>query len=149
MLNKIVPRRVAPNKLALAAVAILAGLLLAAPAGDHSFTVKTADVAWQPVHMEGLPDGLQARALHQNPRTQMSTSIVQYPKGFHEPRHHHLTCGHYIYILKGRLSSPDGDLLPGMFTYAAPNEPHGPYTAVESTQTLFYTDGPLDFIVDE
>jgi quercetin dioxygenase-like cupin family protein len=137
------------KKLIVVAVSVLAGLALAAPAGDHSFALKTADVAWQPIHMEGMPEGLQARGLHVNPRTQMSSSIVQYPKGFHEPRHHHNTCGHYIYILKGRLSSPDGDLVPGMFTYAAPKEPHGPYTAVESTEIFFYTDGPLDFIVDK
>jgi hypothetical protein len=36
-----------------------------------------------------------------------------------------------------------------MFTYAAPKEPHGPYTASEGTEILFYTDGALDFIVDE
>jgi hypothetical protein len=137
------------KKLAFAAIPVVAVLVFAAPAGDHSFTVKTADIAWQPVHMEGMPEGLQLRPLHDNPRTKMGSSIVQYPKGFHEPRHHHVTCGHYIYVLKGRLKSPDGDLLPGMFTYAAPNEAHGPYTAVEATETLFYTDGPLDFIVDK
>ncbi len=124
-------------------------LVLAAATGDHSFTVKTGEVAWAPVEMEGMPPGLRVRPLHENPRTKMSSSIVSYPKGFHEPRHYHETCGHYIYILKGRLRSPDGDLLPGMFTYAAPTERHGPYTAVEATETLFYTDGPLDFIVDE
>ena len=138
-----------PNKTALAAISVLAVLALAAATGDHSLTLKTADIAWQPIHMEGMPEGLQVRALHENPRTKMSSSIVQYPKGFHEPRHHHVTCGHYIYVLKGHLKSPEGDLLPGMFTYAAPKESHGPYTAVEGTEILFYTDGPFDFIVDK
>jgi hypothetical protein len=137
------------KKLALVASSIFAVLTFAATTGDHCFTVKTADIGWQPVHIGGMPEGLQSRGLHENPRTKMSSSIVQYPKGFHEPRHHHVTCGHYIYILKGHLSSPDGDLLPGMFAYAAPNESHGPYTAVEGTEILFYTDGPFDFIVDK
>lgn len=137
------------KKILLTAFSVLAVLALAAATGDRSFTVKTAGIAWQPVHMEGMPEGLQLRPLHENPRTKMSSSIVQYPKGFHEPRHHHVTCGHYIYVLKGRLNSPDGDLLPGMFTYAAPNESHGPYTAVEGAEIFFYTDGPLDFIVDK
>jgi hypothetical protein len=130
-------------------LALMAIALVALAAGDTSLTVKTGEIGWQPVKMEGMPPGLQLRPLHENPRTKMSSSIVQYPKGFHEPRHHHLTCGHYIYILKGHLRSPQGDLLPGMFTYAAPKEPHGPYTAVEGTEILFYTDGPLDFIVDK
>jgi hypothetical protein len=37
----------------------------------------------------------------------------------------------------------------GTFTYAAPNERHGPYNAVEETEILFYTDGPFDFHVDK
>jgi quercetin dioxygenase-like cupin family protein len=130
----------------LAFVAILA---MAAPEGDHSFAVKTADIAWAPVAIEGMPAGLKARALHANPRTKMSSSIVSYPQGFKEPRHHHDLGGHYIYVLKGKLSSPDGDLTAGMFTYAAPKEKHGPYTAVEATEILFYTDGAFDFIVDK
>lgn len=131
--------------LVLAVVPVL--ILLAAD--DRSFTVTTSEIGWVAVEMNGMPAGLKARPLHENPRTQMSSSIVQYPKGFHEPRHHHETCGHYIYILKGRLQAPDGDLVPGMFTYAAPKESHGPFVAVEPTEILFYTDGPLDFIVDE
>jgi hypothetical protein len=123
-------------------------VMVAAPE-DSSFAVKTGEIEWQPVVVEGMPAGLKTRPLHENPRTKMSSSIVQYPQGFHEPRHHHVSCGHYIYILKGRLQSPDGDLLPGMFTYAAPKESHGPYTAVEATEILFYTDGPFDFIVDK
>jgi hypothetical protein len=124
-------------------------LALSAATGDHSFAVKTSEIAWQPLKVDGLPPGLQGRALHENPRTKMSSSIVQYPKGYREPRHLHKSCGHYIYILKGKLGSPDGELTAGMFTYAAPNEAHGPYTALEPTEILFYTDGPFDFIVDE
>jgi hypothetical protein len=124
-------------------------LALVAATGDSSFTVKTSEIAWQAVAIDGMPAGLQARPLHENPRTKMSSSIVQYPKGFHEPRHHHNTCGHYIYILKGRLQAPGGDLVAGMFTYAAPKEPHGPFTALEPTEILFYTDGAFDFIVDK
>ena len=56
-------------------------------------------------------------------------------KGFREPRHYHTTCGHSLYILKGRLQSPEGDLVPGMFVYSAVNERHGPFTALEETDT--------------
>ena len=124
-------------------------LMLLAATADHSFSLKVSELEWARLEMEGMPPGLQLRSLHQNPRTKMNSATVKYPKGFREPRHHHETCGHYIYVLKGRLNSPGGDLLPGMFTYAAPKEPHGPYTAAAETEILFYTDGPLDFIVDE
>lgn len=124
-------------------------LLLAAAVDDHSFAVDTSGVAWQDLSVEGMPPGLKLRPLHENPRTKMSSSMVRYPKGFREPRHLHKSCGHYIYILKGKLGSPSGELSAGMFTYAAPNQAHGPYTALEPTEILFYTDGPFDFIVDE
>ena len=123
--------------------------LVVAAVDDHSFALKTSDIAWQDLSVEGMPPGLKLRPLHENPRTKMSSSMVQYPKGFREPRHLHKSCGHYIYILEGKLGSPDGELAAGMFTYAAPNEAHGPYTALEPTKILFYTDGPFDFIVDE
>ena len=134
------------KKLALVALLALAVLAFAA-ANDTSFTVDTEDVAWQPLELEGMPPGIELRPLHENPRTQMSNSMARYPKGFVEPRHYHKTCGHYIYVLEGRIRSPEGDLTPGMFTYAAPNEEHGPYTAIEPSKVLFYTDGPFDFIL--
>jgi len=116
---------------------------------DASFAVETAGIEQQPVEVPGLPPGLLVKPLHENPRTQMSSSILTYPEGFREPRHYHETCGHYMYILEGRIKSPEGDLTPGMFVYAAPGERHGPFEVLEPSKALFYTDGPLDFIVDE
>jgi len=131
----------------------ISALLLGAVAqaeDDHSFTLDTAEVEQQAVEgVPGLPPGLLARGLHENPRTGMSSSILTYPEGFREPRHYHETCGHYMYILKGRIESPDGVLTPGMFAYAAPGERHGPFKVLEPSEALFYTDGPLDFIVDD
>jgi len=116
---------------------------------DHGFAVDTATVERAPVAVPGLPPGIMARALHENPRTSMSTSILSYPEGFREPRHYHETSGHYMYILKGRIRSPSGDLTPGMFVYAPPGERHGPFEVLEPSEALFFTDGPLDFIVDD
>ncbi len=79
----------------------------------------------------------------------MNSAHLSYPQGFREPRHYHETCGHYMYILKGRIQSPEGVLTPGMFAYAAPGERHGPFVMLEPSEALFYTDGPLDFIVDD
>lgn len=128
---------------------VVLSLALWAADAPKSFTTDTADIEWSPVEIPGLPPGLKLRGLHTNPETGMSSSMIRYPAGYDEPRHYHKQCGHYIYVLKGKLTSPDGDLTPGMFTYAAPGEAHGPYHATEETETLFYTDGELDFIVGE
>jgi quercetin dioxygenase-like cupin family protein len=131
----------------LAALALL--LALASAAEKRSVLVKASQVQWTPVHLPGVPDGIQQRLLHDNPMNKVQSAIVRFPKGFREPRHYHTTCGHSIYILKGRMRSPEGVLTPGTFTYAAVNERHGPLVAEEETEFLFYTDGPFDYFIDE
>lgn len=137
------------KKFSVAAVAIVFAIALFAVEGDTSFTLTVADVEAQPAEVPGLPPGVMMRALHLNPRTQMNSAHLSYPAGFREPRHYHETCGHYMYILKGRIQTPDGVLTPGMFAYAAPGERHGPFVSLEDSEALFYTDGPFDFIVDD
>lgn len=122
--------------------------LAAAPAaGTKSLKVNAASVAWTPVSLPGVPAGLMQRILHDNKDNKLSSGIVRFPKGFTEPRHYHTTCGHSIYILKGRLRSPEGDLTPGTFIYSTVKEQHGPFTAVEETEFLFYNDAPFDYHV--
>ncbi len=125
-------------------------LVALAPSGEKkSFTVLVSDVTWESMQPPGVPKGLGQRVLHDTKENQLISAIVKFPKGFREPRHYHTTCGHSLYILKGRLRSPEGDLTPGMFIYSAVNERHGPFTALEETELLFYTDGPFDFIVED
>jgi quercetin dioxygenase-like cupin family protein len=130
---------------------LLAALaLLSAPAAERkSFTIQAPKIAWQELKIPGFPDGLQQRLLHDNKDNKLMSAIVKYPKGFREPRHYHTTCGHSIYILKGRLRAPEGDLTPGTFTYAAVNERHGPFFAAEETEIYFYTDGPFDMKIED
>lgn len=137
------------KKLAIVAAAIVCVIGLYAVEGDTSFTLNVMNVAAQPAEVPGLPAGIMMRGLHLNPRTQMNTAHLSYPAGFREPRHYHETCGHYMYILKGRIQTPEGVLTPGMFAYAAPGERHGPFVYLEESEALFYTDGPFDFIVDD
>ncbi len=124
-------------------------MALVPSSGKKSFTVLVSDVTWESMQPPGVPKGLEQRVLHDNKENQLISAIVKFPKGFREPRHYHTTCGHSLFILKGRLKSPEGDLLPGMFVYSAVNERHGPFTALEETELLFYTDGPFDFIVED
>ncbi len=130
--------------------AVLVLLLLTAPlAGQQSFKVQVSQLKWQPVDIPGMPKGLLQRVLHDDKQKQLISATVKYPKGFREPRHYHTTCGHSLYILKGKLKSPEGDLTPGTFVYSAAKERHGPFVALEETVVLFYTDGPFDFIVED
>jgi anti-sigma factor ChrR (cupin superfamily) len=89
------------------------------------------------------------RLLHDHKEKSTLTALVKFPKGYREPRHYHVTCGHSIYILKGRLRSPEGPLTPGMFLYSAPQDRHGPFVAEQETEILFFTDGPFDYLVDD
>src|SRR5215470_16593176 len=131
-------------------LALIALMLLSAPAAERkSFTVQSSQIAWQAMHIPGFPEGLQQRLLHDNKDNKLMSALVKYPKGFHEPRHYHTTCGHTIYVLKGRIRTPNGDLTPGSFTYDAVNERHGPLIAVEESEILFYTDGPFDMHIED
>ena len=136
---------------AFAALALLATLSLALTSGQEkrSVQVMVRDVQWTPVSLPGVPAGIQQKLLHNNTASKVQSAIVRFPKGFREPRHYHTTCGHSIYILKGRIRSPEGLLTPGTFTYAAVNERHGPFVAEEETEFLFYTDGPFDYFIVE
>jgi quercetin dioxygenase-like cupin family protein len=125
-------------------------LLALGPAAEvRSVRVNAASVKWTPMKLPGVPVGLEQRLLHDNRQNKLTSALVRFPKGFREPRHYHTTCGHSMYILKGKLKSPDGDLTPGVFSYAAVNERHGPFFAEEETEFLFYTDGPFDFFVED
>ena len=109
-------------------LALAALVLLSATAAERkSFTVQSSQLAWQAMHIPGFPEGLQQRLLHDNKDNKLMSALVKYPKGFHEPRHYHTTCGHSIYILRGRIRTPDGVMKPGSFSYAAVNERHGPF----------------------
>ena len=131
--------------------AVLAVFLLALASGQErrSVLINAADVSWTPVNLPGVPAGIQQKLLHNNAANKVQSALVRFPKGFREPRHYHTTCGHSIYILKGRIRTPEGVLTPGTFTYAAVNERHGPFVAEEETEFLFYTDGPFDYFIEE
>jgi quercetin dioxygenase-like cupin family protein len=136
---------------AFAALALLVTLSLALISGQEkrSVQVMVRDVQWTPVSLPGVPAGIQQKLLHDNTASKVQSALVRFPKGFREPRHYHTTCGHSIYVLKGRIRSPEGVLTPGTFSYAAVNERHGPFVAEEETEFLFYTDGPFDYFIEE
>ncbi|MBI3665446.1 MAG: cupin domain-containing protein [Acidobacteria bacterium] len=133
----------------LAALAAGGLLVYGQKTAQKSFLLRTETVEWAPMPIKVVPPGLQQRLLHENKEKGSQTAVVRFPAGYREPRHYHTTCGHSLYILKGRLESPEGPLTPGTFVYSAPQERHGPFLARVETELLFFTDGPLDFFVED
>jgi quercetin dioxygenase-like cupin family protein len=129
------------------AIGLVAALMSTTAAGQQSLTIYASKVEWKPVSIPGVPAGLMVRSLHEDPANNRASSLVRYPKGFNEPKHYHKGCVHTIYILRGKLKAPQGELGPGTFLYAATGEPHGPFTALEETEILFHVDGPFDYII--
>jgi quercetin dioxygenase-like cupin family protein len=126
---------------------LLTALAFAQTGGRKSFTLQSAKIEWAPITPPGAPPGLMQRLLHDNKEKQLMSAVVKFPKGYREPRHYHTQCGHSIYVLRGKLEAPDGVWTAGSFNYAAVGEPHGPFTAIEETEILFYTDGPFDYLI--
>jgi quercetin dioxygenase-like cupin family protein len=121
-----------------------------APAAEQApKPVDSAGVKWRNVEIPGVPKGMLQKVLYENPANKNISAIIRFPKGFRDPRHFHTTCGHSLYILKGKLESPDGVIAPGMYVYSPRNLNHGPFTALEETDMLLFTDGPLDYHVAE
>jgi quercetin dioxygenase-like cupin family protein len=130
---------------------LIVGVLALALADGQmlSLAVDPAKVQWQSVEIPGVPNGMLQKPLHANKDNGMMSMIIRFPKGFRDPKHYHTTCAHSLYVIKGKLQTPDGLLTPGMFLYSARNERHGPLVAIEETDMLIYTDGPLDYHVAE
>ena len=130
-------------------VLILAAIALTLLAQKQSIQRDASALPWKPVPLETVPKGLEQKALYTDAAGNTSAAIIRYPKGYREPRHYHITCTHTIYVLKGRLKTPDGDLGPGAFLFSSKNERHGPLTALEETEILFQTNGPFDYLLDD
>jgi len=134
------------------ALAVAALAVFSTPAQSprqKSFSLQTQKLSWTPMPIQVIPPGLQQKLLHEHKEKSTMTALVRFPAGYREPRHYHTTCGHSLYVLRGRLESPEGPLAAGMFVYSAPHERHGPFLAREETELLFFTDGPFDFFVDD
>ncbi|WP_324725971.1 cupin domain-containing protein [Actomonas aquatica] len=110
--------------------------------------VRSADVAWREIERAEFPPGLAIKSLHANARIEGGVATLRFAKGFVEPRHFHTTAGHSIYVLKGRIDY-DGEILTaGDFIYTPTDVVHGG-VALEETELLLWTDGPLDFHLAE
>jgi anti-sigma factor ChrR (cupin superfamily) len=105
---------------------------------------RLKEMTWQPLQSDFFPPGLKVKALFADKAKNTSLSVVRYPKGYHEPRHYHKGCGHWIYYLTGKITDPTQAYTPGTFSYAPPLNVHGPFTAEQESDVLFFVDGPFD-----
>ncbi len=105
---------------------------------------RLKDLEWQPLNSDFFPPGLKVKALYEDKAKNTSLSVVRYPKGYHEPRHYHKGCGHWIYYLSGSVRDAKEVYTPGTFAYAPPQNVHGPFNADAESDVLFFVDGPFD-----
>jgi quercetin dioxygenase-like cupin family protein len=145
--NKEVPRRCALQLIAgLAGVKTFLGEGVVGVANQMPPATlrRLVDIAWQPLESTFFPPGLKMKPVYTDKAKNTALSLVRYPKGYHEPRHYHKGCGHWIYLLSGRIRDTEQAHTPGTFVYAPPGNVHGPFTADEISDVLFFVDGPFD-----
>ncbi len=100
--------------------------------------------------IEGFPDGLWRRPLHTNESNKSDASILKFEKGVVEPKHFHTSAGHSVFILKGVLNVGGAIVTAGHFIYTPKGVVHGPNVALQETEILLWSDGPLDlYFVEE
>lgn len=110
--------------------------------------VASMEIDWVPINQPDFPEGLMAKRLHNNSFTNGGASLLKFPIGFAEPRHFHTTAGHSIYVLSGRINFSGVEAIPGHFFYTPPNVIHE-LIALEASEVLIWSDGPLDFHLSE
>lgn len=121
-----------------------ANSLFAAQESPAATLRRMKELAWQPLKSDFFPPGLEVKPLFEGASKNLSLSLVHYPKGYKEPRHYHKTCGHWLYFLSGRLRDPETVYEAGTYVYAPPGNIHGPFTAEQETEALFFVEGPFD-----
>ena len=97
--------------------------------------IRTGDGAWAKVLFTGSESGTWA-------------VLLKWAKGYVAPQHKHLA-GSHTFILSGRLQVRDAVLNAGDYVYEANGMLHGETTALEDTEYLFISDGPILFFDDE
>lgn len=55
-------------------------------------------IEWQPLKVEGLPDGAEISVLRGNLETGMSESVLRLPTGYHVPVHNHTSDEVYVWL---------------------------------------------------
>jgi quercetin dioxygenase-like cupin family protein len=99
--------------------------------------VRASDAQW----IETGPKSA-VKVLYTGSETGRWAVMYRWKKGFVAGQHKHLS-GSHTYVLKGRLQVRDGVLEAGDYVYEPNGMIHGATTALEDTEYLFISEGPL------
>jgi anti-sigma factor ChrR (cupin superfamily) len=100
--------------------------------------VKANDVPW----IESQPGMAWTKILWTGSETGSWAVLLKWNKGFVAGPHKHLSASH-TFILKGKLQVRDGVLEAGDYVYEANGMVHDATTALEDTEYLFISTGPV------
>ena len=100
--------------------------------------VKAKDMPW----VESQPGMAYSKLLWTGAETGSWAVLLKWNKGFVAGPHKHLA-GCHTYILKGKLQVRDGVLEAGDYVYEANGMIHEATTALEDTEYLFISNGPV------
>ena len=100
--------------------------------------VKAKDMPW----VESQPGMAYSKLLWTGAETGSWAVLLKWNKGFVAGPHKHLA-GCHTYILKGKLQVRDGVLEAGDYVYEANGMIHVATTALEDTEYLFISNGPV------
>lgn len=111
--------------------------------------IDTREIGWEQSDAPGFPAGAMRKLLKINQETGMGAALRHHPEGYVEPRHHHTTAAHSIYVLAGRLDVEGVEVGPGFFFHFPAYAAHGPLISLEDAVLLIWTEGPLDVVLGD
>ncbi len=137
---------------AIAAFMLLGGYLRLAAAEDVSgngrgFTgfLKHNDLQWQPLPVQGIAGGLQAKTLSRDKQSGAVTMLIYYPAGWRNPQRGYHSGGEELFVLEGDLSIGGQTLTNRCYSYLPAGFAHGPVSTVNGALTLTFFDRAPDF----
>jgi len=94
--------------------------------------------------IESEPGKAWIKVLWTGPESGRWAALFRWKKGYVAPPHKHLAAAH-TYLLKGKLQVRGGTLEAGDYDYEPNGVLHDATTALEDSEYLFISDGPLVF----
>ena len=92
--------------------------------------------------------GIYNKLLYFDRDTGATINLAKLEKGAEFPEHYHPTM-QTLFLVQGRLRTPDSVILPGSFNVIPAGEVHGPFFAEEeSIQYKFFSATPVYFLRD-
>lgn len=88
--------------------------------GDHD------NYPWKPLPWKGVSN----KVLFFDPCSGMTMELAKIEEGATFPEHYHTTM-QTLFLYRGRLRTPDGEMHPGTFNVIPAGQLHGPFTAIE------------------